>query len=211
MYIYLYIIIHWLIVSLYHNSSIRLDLYIYHHHHVTPSAQISLTLSRYPSLSSIASGRSSGQHYISAQSCYMYVWAGHPAFARPCEGVHRNIYELVQTSPAVSRMSGLSNFDSFRTALWGAASRTCSILLATFLYSCHQAFVYIYIYIYILRSHSKSFKVYLDFRFVAQDKNLNWFFLFHKKRLCVATAKMFNYGSSFWVKLRTFWTIFICT
>ena len=32
----------------------------YHHHHVAPSAQISLTLSHYPSLSSIASGRSSG-------------------------------------------------------------------------------------------------------------------------------------------------------
>ena len=32
----------------------------HYHHHVAPSARISLTLSRHPSLSSIASGRSSG-------------------------------------------------------------------------------------------------------------------------------------------------------
>ena len=50
------------------------------------------------------------------QSCCMYVQAGRPAFARPCEGVHWSniIYEHVPTSPAVSRMSGSSNFDSFR-------------------------------------------------------------------------------------------------
>ena len=52
------------------------------------SAWISLTLSRYLSLSSIASGRSSGLHPVLAQSCCMYVRAGHPAFACPCEGVH---------------------------------------------------------------------------------------------------------------------------
>ena len=34
--------------------------YIFHHHHVILSERISLTLSRHPSLSSIASGRSSG-------------------------------------------------------------------------------------------------------------------------------------------------------
>ena len=38
---------------------------------VAQSAQISLTLSRNPSLSSIASGRSSGIHPVSAQSCCM--------------------------------------------------------------------------------------------------------------------------------------------
>ena len=47
------------------------EFYIYHHNHVTLSAQISLTLSRYPSLSSIASGGSSGLHPESAQSCCM--------------------------------------------------------------------------------------------------------------------------------------------
>ena len=43
----------------------------HYHHHVAPSARISLTLSRHPSLSSITSGRSSGLHPISAQSCCM--------------------------------------------------------------------------------------------------------------------------------------------
>ena len=67
-------------------------VYIYHHyhhhHHVVPQAWISLTLSRHFSLSFIASGRSSGLHPISSHSCCMYVWAGHPAFARPYVGVH---------------------------------------------------------------------------------------------------------------------------
>ena len=43
----------------------------HHHHHVTPLARISLTLSRHPSLSFIASDRSSGLHPVSAQSCRM--------------------------------------------------------------------------------------------------------------------------------------------
>ena len=33
-------------------------------------------------------GRSSGLYPVSSQSCCMYVRAGRPAFARPCEGVH---------------------------------------------------------------------------------------------------------------------------
>ena len=41
------------------------------HHHVAPSAWISLTLSYHPSLSFIASGRSSKLHSVSAQSCCM--------------------------------------------------------------------------------------------------------------------------------------------
>ena len=41
----------------------------HHHHHVAPLARISKTLSRYPSLSIIASGRSSRLHSVSAQSC----------------------------------------------------------------------------------------------------------------------------------------------
>ena len=47
----------------------------YHHHYVVPLAWISLTLSRHFSLSFIASGRSSGLHPVSSQSCCMYVWA----------------------------------------------------------------------------------------------------------------------------------------
>ena len=54
------------------------------------SARIFLTLYCHPSLSSIAFGRSSRLHPVSAQSCCMYVRAGHPAFACPCVGVHRS-------------------------------------------------------------------------------------------------------------------------
>ena len=43
----------------------------HHHHHVAPSARISLTLSRHPSLLSIASGRSSRLHPVLAQSSCM--------------------------------------------------------------------------------------------------------------------------------------------
>ena len=60
------------------------------HHHVVLSARISLILYHHPSLSSIARGRSSRIHPISAQSCCMQIQAGRPAFARPCEGVHRS-------------------------------------------------------------------------------------------------------------------------
>ena len=55
----------------------------YHHHHVMPLARISLTLSRYFSLSFIASGRSSGLHRVSLHSCCIYVLAGRSALAPP--------------------------------------------------------------------------------------------------------------------------------
>ena len=42
-----------------------------HHHHVAPPAWIFLTLSPHTFLSSIAFGRSSGLHPVSAQSCCM--------------------------------------------------------------------------------------------------------------------------------------------
>ena len=54
----------------------------------TPS--ISLTLSCRFSLSFIAFDRSSGLHPVSSHSCYMYIRAGRPAFARSYEGVHRS-------------------------------------------------------------------------------------------------------------------------
>ena len=44
----------------------------HHHHHVARPARIPLTLSRHPSLSSIASGRSSMLHPVSVQSCCIY-------------------------------------------------------------------------------------------------------------------------------------------
>ena len=62
----------------------------HHHHHVVLVARISLTLCRHFSLSFIASGRSSGQHPVSSHSCWMYVRAGRPAFARSCVGVHKS-------------------------------------------------------------------------------------------------------------------------
>ena len=62
----------------------------YHHHHVVLVARISLTLSCHSSLSFIALGRSSGQHPVSSHSCWMYVRASRPAFARPYVGVHRS-------------------------------------------------------------------------------------------------------------------------
>ena len=45
---------------------------------------------RHSSLSFIALGRSSGQHPVSSHSCWMYVGAGRPGFARPCMGVHKS-------------------------------------------------------------------------------------------------------------------------
>ena len=62
----------------------------HHHHHILLVARISLTLSRHASLSFIALGRSSGQHPVSSHSCWMYVRAGRPAFARPCVGIHKS-------------------------------------------------------------------------------------------------------------------------
>ena len=59
-------------------------------HHVVLVARISLTLFRHSSQSFIALGRSSGQHPVSSHSCWMYVRAGRPAFARPCVGVHKS-------------------------------------------------------------------------------------------------------------------------
>ena len=61
-----------------------------HHHHIALVARISLTLFRHSSLSFIALGRSSGQHPVSSHSCWMYVRAGRPAFARPCVGIHKS-------------------------------------------------------------------------------------------------------------------------
>ena len=62
----------------------------HHHHHVVLVARISLTLSHHFSLLFIASGRSSGLHPVSSHSCWMYVCAGHPAFAWPYVGVHKS-------------------------------------------------------------------------------------------------------------------------
>ena len=69
---------------------IQISFHHHHHHHIALVARISLTLSRHSSQSFIALGRSSGQHPVSSHSCWMYVRAGRPAFARPCVGVHKS-------------------------------------------------------------------------------------------------------------------------
>ena len=71
-------------------SSVFLMNHYHHHHHIVLAARISLTLSRHSSLSFIALGRSSGQQPVSSHSCWMYVRAGRPAFARPCVGIHKS-------------------------------------------------------------------------------------------------------------------------
>ena len=68
----------------------KLFVFDRNHHHVVPLARISLTLSRYFSLSFIAFGSSLGLHPVSSHSCCMYVRAGRPAFAWPYVGVHRS-------------------------------------------------------------------------------------------------------------------------
>ena len=77
----------------FHKASVKMDIWIvyhHHHHHIVLAARISLILSRHSSLSFIALGRSSGQHPVSSHSCWMYVRAGRPDFARPCVGIHKS-------------------------------------------------------------------------------------------------------------------------
>ena len=126
-------------------------LYKYSSHHlVVPSARISLTLSRQPSLSFIASSRSSGLHPVFSQSCCMYVRAGHPAFVRLCEGVHRSTSLmssslLLQQRPVclvcltwiVFVMGGRWPYSC---CFMGCSSWSCSVLLSVFLCSYRQAF-----------------------------------------------------------------------
>ena len=70
-------------MNIYNNGMNKYKNISHHHHHDTLVVRISLTISRHSSLSFIALGRSSGQHPVSSHSCWMYVRAGRPAFARP--------------------------------------------------------------------------------------------------------------------------------
>ena len=82
-------------------------------------------------------------------SCCMYVRAGRPASARPYGGIHRSTSLmssslLLQQCPAsLVRLTWIVFVMEGRWrivgALWGAASRTCSILLAIFLCNCSLA------------------------------------------------------------------------
>ena len=107
-----------------------------------PQARISLTLSRYFSLSFIASGRSSGLHPVSSHSWCMYVRAGRPAFARPYVGVHRSTSLMSSSLPFQQCPACLVRLTweaggHIVGALWGVAARIhYSILLSTFMCNC---------------------------------------------------------------------------
>ena len=130
--------------SVYSKITLNYRTHHHHHHRVMPLAWISLALSRHFSLSFIASGRSSGLHPVSSHSCWMYVGAGRPAFARPYVGVHRSTSLmrsslLLQQCPAcLVRLTWIVFVTGGRIvgALWGVAARTCSILLSIFLCDC---------------------------------------------------------------------------
>ena len=131
------------------NSSYHQISCINYHHHVVPLARISLTLSRHSSLSFIASCRSSRQHPVSSHSCWMYVRAGLPAFARPCVGVHESTslmsssLLLLQYPACLVRLTWIvfviGGRWPYSWCLVGVAARTCSRLLAAFLCNCRLA------------------------------------------------------------------------
>ena len=86
---------------------------------------------------------------VSALSCCNPVLAGPPAFARPCEEVHRCMSLmcsslLLQQCPAclvrLTLIVFLMGVGGRKAAvIWGVAARTCSILLVAFLCNCCQA------------------------------------------------------------------------
>ena len=89
-YIYMCVCVVCVCVCGLHKPLYKITTDIHHHHHVAPQAWVSLTLSRHLSLSFIASSRSSRPYPVSSHSCWMYVRAGCPAFARPYVGVQRS-------------------------------------------------------------------------------------------------------------------------
>ena len=98
-------VIYWILVT---EGVLFAEMHHHHHHEVMPSALISLTLTRHPSLSSIATSCIGPELlYVGSSwsSClYSSMWRS------PQEHV---LYEFVPTSPAVSRMSGSFNLCSF--------------------------------------------------------------------------------------------------
>ena len=78
LYIYIYIYIIYIYIYIYIYQFMLLP-------------RIFLTLSHHSFLSSIAPGKSSRLHPVSAPSCCRYVQASRSTLARPCHGVHRSI------------------------------------------------------------------------------------------------------------------------
>ena len=122
---------------------------IYHHHgtlhHGSPKPSLATRL-YIPSLPVGLQGYILYRH----RAVCISVLAVRPTFARPCELVHKSI--LLMSSPLLFQqcstclvhliliISGWVVVDRTADALWGTASRTCSILLKTFLCNCRQAF-----------------------------------------------------------------------
>ena len=121
-----------------------------HRLHVTPPAGISLTLLRYPSLSSIAPAWSSKQHPASAQNLYISSsWSSW--LCSSMWVVHRSMSLMSWSILPQQWPAGLVRLTWIVFLWWvvggctvvalsGAAFRTCSILLAAFLCNCRQAF-----------------------------------------------------------------------
>ena len=133
----------------------RLDYIYHHHHHIVLAARISLTLSRHSSLSFIALGRSSGQQPVSSHSCWMYVRAGRPAFARPCVGIHKSTSLmssslLLQQCPAcLVRLTWIVFVIGGRWPYsWCLVGCCCQDL-----FRIARSKLYIYIYIYVYKQH----------------------------------------------------------
>ena len=122
------------------------------------AARISLTLFRHSSLSFIALGRSSGQQPVSSHSCWMYVRAGRPAFARPCVGIHKSTSLmssslLLQQCPAcLVRLTWIvfviGGRWPYSWCLVGCCRQDLLRIARSIIYIYIDIYIYIYIYIY---------------------------------------------------------------
>ena len=167
----------------------------HHHHHVVLVARISLTFSRHFSLSFIASGRSSGQHPVSSHSCWMYVRAGRPAFARPCVGVHKStsLMSSSPASPALSCMFGSSNLNSFRDRRQVAVQLvSCWVLPPGLVQDCSQQDIIWFGYFYDLQNFGW-------FRLVFSHTNHCG--LFNTKFIFIPLIMLRRHHGSFWPSL----------
>ena len=114
-----------------------------------PLALISLTLPRHTSLLSIASGRSSRLHPVSAKSYCQQVVAGRLTLACPCEVVQRkmllmSLSLLLQLCPEC-----LDHLIWMVLEMGGRWPYSCCFVGCCFQDLFNTTFKYIYIYIYI--------------------------------------------------------------
>ena len=125
-------------------------------------ARISLTLSRHSSLSFIALGRSSGQHPVFSHSCWMYVRAGRPAFARPCVGVHKST-SLMSSSLLLQQCPACLVRLTWIVFVIGAGGRTVGVLwgvyIYIYIYGVNQVPSFVYLNIYFLPPITKTIQV----------------------------------------------------